>query len=217
MVQIGLLQCRPQSYLKSTPPVHIPDNIPEENIIFSTTYMVPQGYLRDIHYVLFVKPEKYLGLETPALRGQVSQAIARLNNLLEEKAFICVGPGRWGSTNLDLGVYVSYADIHKAAALVEVSGDEVGTAPEASLGTHFFQDLMEAQIYPLALTLNDENTLFNREFFYKTPSSLDQFLSLDPLIADCINLIDVSSFRPDAHLELIMDDEKGQALAFLTL
>jgi hypothetical protein len=215
-IQIGLLQCRPQSYLKSTPPVHIPEHIPAEDIIFSTTYMVPQGHLRDIRYVLFVKPEKYLGLASAALRGQVSQVIARLNNLLGEKAFICVGPGRWGSTNLDLGVYVSYADIHHAAALVEVSGDEIGTLPEASLGTHFFQDLMEAQIYPLALSLNDENVQFNHEFFYTAPNSLEEFLSVDPLIAECINLIEVSSYRPGSQLELIMDDEKGEALAFLT-
>jgi hypothetical protein len=215
-IQLGLLQCRPQSYLKSTPPAHIPEHIPEENIIFSTTYMVPQGHLRDIRYVLFVKPERYLGLATAALRSQVSQVIARLNNLLEEKTFICVGPGRWGSTNLDLGVYVSYADIHHAAALVEVSGDEIGTAPEASLGTHFFQDLMEAQIYPLALSLNDENVQFNREFFYAAPNSLENFLSADPLIAECINLIEVSAYRPGCQLELIMDDEKGEALAFLS-
>jgi hypothetical protein len=215
-IQVGLLQCRPQSYLKSTPPVHIPEHIPGENIIFSTTYMVPQGHLRDIRYVLFVKPENYLGLATATQRSQVSQVIARLNNLLGEKTFVCVGPGRWGSTNLDLGVYVSYADIHHAAALVEVSGDEVGTAPEASFGTHFFQDLMEAQIYPLALSLNDENSQFNREFFYKAPNCLDQFLSVDATIADCINLIEVSSFRPGTQLELIMDDEKGEALAFLT-
>jgi hypothetical protein len=155
-------------------------------------------------------------LATAALRSQVSQVIARLNNLLEEKTFICVGPGRWGSTNLDLGVYVSYADIHHAAALVEVSGDEIGTAPEASLGTHFFQDLMEAQIYPLALSLNDENVQFNREFFYAAPNSLENFLSADPLITECINLIEVSAYRPGCQLELIMDDEKGEALAFLS-
>jgi hypothetical protein len=155
-------------------------------------------------------------LASAALRGQVSQVIARLNNLLGDKAFICVGPGRWGSTNLDLGVYVSYADIHHAAALVEVSGDEIGTLPEASLGTHFFQDLMEAQIYPLALSLNDENVQFNHEFFYTAPNSLEEFLSVDPLIAECINLIEVSSYRPGSQLELIMDDEKGEALAFLT-
>ena len=214
-LQIPLLQCPPQSYIKSTPPVHIPDRIPEEKVIFSTTYMVPQGYLQDIRFVLFVKPEKYLRLATTALRSQVSQAIARLNNLLGEKSFICVGPGRWGSTNLDLGVYVSYAAIYNAAALVEVSGYEIGTAPEASLGTNFFQDLMEAQIYPLALSLHDKNVQFNREFFYAAPNSIEKFLAVDPAIADCINLIEVNSYRPGHHLELIMDDEKGEALAFL--
>ena len=214
-LQISLLQCRPQSYIKSTPPVHIPEHISEEKVIFSTTYMVPQGYLQDIRFVLFVKPEKYLRLATTALRSQVSQAIARLNNMLGEKSFICVGPGRWGSTNLDLGVYVSYADIHNAAALVEVSGYEIGTAPEASLGTHFFQDLMEAQISPLPLSLRDKNVQFNREFFYEAPNSIEKFLAIDPAIADCINLIEVNSYRPGHHLELIMDDEKGEALAFL--
>ena len=214
-LQISLLQCRPQSYIKSTPPVHIPEHISEEKVIFSTTYMVPQGYLQDIRFVLFVKPEKYLRLATTALRSQVSQAIARLNNMLGETSFICVGPGRWGSTNLDLGVYVSYADIHNAAALVELSGYEIGTAPEASLGTHFFQDLMEAQIYPLALSLRDKNVQFNREFFYEAPNSIEKFLAIDPAIADCINLIEVNSYRPGHHLELIMDDEKGEALAFL--
>jgi hypothetical protein len=216
-VQIALLQCRPQSYLKSTQPVHIPDDIPVENIVFSTTYMVPQGYLRDIRYILFVKPEKYLGLATSARRGQLNQVIARLNNQLEEKSFICVGPGRWGSTNLDLGVYVSYADIHNAAALVEVSGEEIGTAPEASLGTHFFQDLMEAQIYPLALSLNDKNVRFNREFFYNSPNSIERFLTIDADMAECINLIEVNAACPGHHLELIMDDEKGEAVAFLAV
>ena len=91
----------------------------------------------------------------------------------------------------------------------------IGTGPEPSLGTHFFQDLMEAQIYPLALSLNDESVRFNRAFFYTTPNSLDKFLSIDPLIADCIHLIEVSSYRPNTQLELVMDDEEGEALAFL--
>jgi pyruvate,water dikinase len=116
-----------------------------------------------------------------------------------------------------LGVYVSYADIHNAAALVEVSGEEIGTAPEASLGTHFFQDLMEAQIYPLALSLNDKNVRFNREFFYNSPNSIERFLTIDADMAECINLIEVNAACPGHHLELIMDDEKGEAVAFLAV
>jgi hypothetical protein len=34
----------------------------------------------------------------------------------------CIGPGRWGSTIRDLGVYASYADIHNITALTELTG-----------------------------------------------------------------------------------------------
>jgi hypothetical protein len=142
--------------------------------------------------------------------------IARLNTLLEDKSFICVGPGRWGTTNTDLGVYVSYADICNTGALVELSGKGIGVAPEPSLGTHFFQDLMEAQIYPLAVNLDEPDVIFNRDFFYNTPNSLAEWIPCDNRQSPCIRLIKIASFRPGHHLELAMDDEQGLAVAFIS-
>jgi hypothetical protein len=127
-----------------------------------------------------------------------------------------VGPGRWGSTNSDLGVFVGYSDIHNAGALVELAGKGVGPAPEPSLGTHFFQDLMEAQIYPLAIPLDEESSIFNREFFYNTPNLLLEFVSANNSLVDCLRLIEVASFKTGHHLELVMDDEIGKAVAFLS-
>ncbi len=214
-VQITLLQCRPQSYLEDMLPPPIPKELPEEDILFSTDFMVPRGYLPDIGYVLFIKPEAYFSLPTSSARNLISQTISQLNTLLEEKTFMCIGPGRWGSTNLDLGVYVSYADIHNACALVELSGREIGTGPESSLGTHFFQDLMEAHIYPLAIPLDGENTRFNWDFLSQAPNAIQDFLEVDEPIAGCVQLIDIQACRPGYHIELIMDDEQGQAIAFL--
>lgn len=214
-IQITLLQCRPQSYLKEIMPPRIPEELPQQSILFSTSFMVPRGFLTDIRYVVFIKPEAYFNLVTSAERNQISQAIARLNSLLADKSFICIGPGRWGSTNMDLGVYVSYADIHNTGALVELSGRAIGTGPEPSLGTHFFQDLMEAQIYPLAVPLDDENTYFNWDLLNNAPNVVLDYLDGDESIADCVNLIDIQAYRPGQHIELIMDDEQGQAIAFL--
>jgi hypothetical protein len=214
-IQITLLQCRPQSYLEEISPPQIPEDLPQESIIFTTSFMVPRGFLTDIRYILFIKPEAYFSLVSSAERNRISQTIARLNTLLEDKSFVCIGPGRWGSTNLDLGVYVSYADIHNTGALVELSGREIGTGPEPSLGTHFFQDLMEAQIYPLAIPLDDENTYFNRDFLNQAPNVILNFLDADETIAKCVHLIDIQSYRTGHHIELIMDDEQGQAIAFL--
>jgi hypothetical protein len=213
--KISLLQCRPQSQIQDVRKASLPEVLPNEDVIFTTRFMVPQGYLPDIRYIVYVKPEAYFGLPTQAARIQISQAIARLNAVLKEKTFILVGPGRWGSANTDLGVYVSYADIDHASALIELSGKGVGSAPEPSLGTHFFQDLMEAGIYPLAIQLDDVNTQFNRDFFYQGPNVISDYLTVGEPIVDCVRVIEVACYRPGYHLELVMDDEKNEAIGFL--
>jgi hypothetical protein len=214
-VQISLLQCRPQSRLQDTCPVEIPEGLSDEEIVLSTSYMIPQGYLPEIRYVLYVPHENYYALPTAADRDKLGFAISRLNAVLDKRAYICVGPGRWGSTNTDLGVYVSYADVYNAGSLVELSGEGIGPDPEPSLGTHFFQDLMEAQIYPLVVRIDDQNSKFNHAFFYNTPNSVSDWIDLPAPIEACLHLVDVAKFRPGHHLELIMDDGKGQAVAFL--
>jgi hypothetical protein len=214
--RISLLQCRPQSQLQSGLKAALPEELDYDALIFSTRFMVPQGYLPKIRYVLFVQPEGYFDLKTPAERAALASAISRLNASLEEKAFICVGPGRWGTTNPDLGVYVDYSDICNAGALVELSGKGIGPAPEASLGTHFFQDLMEANIYPLAVQLDDVASTFNRSFFYDTPNCLGAMPGFDESLSGCLRLIDVSSFRAGHHMEMIMDSDENRAVAILS-
>ena len=213
--EITLLQCRPQSRFQAARVVRVPRELSPGDIVFSTGFMVPQGYLSDIRFVVFVCPEAYLSLPSEADRKALGKAISHLNAALPEKSFLCVGPGRWGTTNTELGVFVGYADICHAGALVELSGEGIGAGPEPSLGTHFFQDLMEAQIYPIAVPLDSEATVFNRDFFYNAPSSLGEVLASGYDPGDCLRLIKVASFKPGHHLDLVMDDESGQAVAFL--
>jgi len=213
-VEISLLQCRPQSHMKDSE-VHLPQYLSEGDTIFSTQRMAPRGYISYIRYVIFVTPEGYLSLPTQAARAKMSQLIRRLNTAMADKAFILVGPGRWGTSNPDLGIHIAYGDIHHTRALVELAGQGIGQAPEASFGTHFFQDLVESNIYPLAIYLDDESAVFNREFFYNTPDRLGDFLEEESTITDCIRLIDVADYRPNHHLELVMDDDEGISIAYL--
>jgi hypothetical protein len=216
-IRLSLLQCRPQSHLELTRTAQIPPHLTDKEIVFSTQFMVPQGYVPDLRYVIFVVPEAYYSLPTASLRSEVGRQVSLLNGKLPPKSFLCVGPGRWGTVNSDLGVFVSYSDINHSAALVELSGRGIGPAPEPSLGTHFFQDLMEAQIYPLALFLDRQEVAFNRDFFYNSPNSIQEWLSIGPPLEACIKLICVDSYAPGRHIELVMDDEANQAVAFLSL
>jgi len=146
----------------------------------------------------------------------LERTIGQLNAALADEVFIAVGPGRWGTSTPDLGVHVTYSDIYNTHALVELAGEAVGASREPSFGTHFFQDLMEADIYPLGIFLDDRNTVFKREFFYNTPSHLNEFVSVDnPRVIDALRLIAVDDYRPNHHLDLIMDAHKSYAVAFL--
>lgn len=221
-VQISLLQCRPQSYIVSEEDIPSTNDISEERIIFSTNFMVPQGYLNNIRYIIYVSPSKYFGLATQAERKEIGKLISQMNSRLAgltkagEKSFVCVGPGRWGSLNSDLGVYVTYADIDHAGALIELSGRGIGPAPEPSFGTHFFQDLMEASIYPLAINLDNDEVIYQTEFFEDTPSKTQEFFpEIDLSLSNTVKLIDIEEVYPDRHLELIMNNEEGKAIAYL--
>jgi hypothetical protein len=213
-VDICLLQCRPQSHLKESK-TRLPASINPADVVFSTRRVVPEGHVEGIRYVLFVPPEEYLALPTHAARVKLGRLIGLLNATMENCPYICVGPGRWGTSNSELGVPLGYGDIYHSRALVEISGQDFGLAPEPSFGTHFFQDLLESNIYPLAVDLDDEDVAFNRDFFYHTPNRIAEFLPQAAGLEAALRLIEVSNYRPGAHLELIMDDEKGQAVALL--
>jgi hypothetical protein len=216
-VNICILQCRPQSHLVATEQIPIPTDLPKADIIFTTRFVVPQGHIDRVNYVIFVPHEGYFALQTPAARLELARAVGKLNSLLKNEPFICVGPGRWGSTNADLGVPIDFGDIYNTKALVELSGHGIGPAPEPSLGTHFFQDLLETQIYPLAISLDDEQSVFNREFFYNLPNHLAEWIPAPAgeEMQPSLRLIRVSDYRPGCSMRVLMNEEKSLAQAYI--
>lgn len=209
-----LLQCRPQSQLTEAKDVEIPGQLPEADIIFQTKFMVPQGVIEDIQYVIFVPPADYFSLNMNK-RFELARVIGKLNQALKDEVFVMVGPGRWGSTNADLGIPVGYSDIFNTSALVELSGKDIGPAPEPSFGTHFFQDLLEAQIYPLAILLDKPESILQPSFFYHTPNSLSDLIPANEQLKEQIRVIRVRNYRQDHRLRLVMDEAHSTAIAYL--
>jgi hypothetical protein len=214
-VRITLLQCRPQSHLRDAREVELPGKVDPADVIFSTRRMVPRGIVAGIHWVLFVPPEGYFALSSTADRNRLERTIGIVNASLKNEAYICVGPGRWGTSTPDLGVSIKYGDIYCTRALIELTGKDIAPDLEPSFGTHFFQDLVESNIFPLNVNLDDRGTVFNRGFFYKTPNHLSDFIRPDERLLDVLRLIKVQDFRRGCSMTLVMNDEVGKALAFL--
>jgi hypothetical protein len=214
--KLFILQCRPQSHLQDEN-VKLPKHMDEEKIIFRTSKVAPHGQVSGIRYVIFITPEGYYSLPDVETRQKLTQAIGRLNKQMEGEGFIFVGPGRWGTVNPDLGLRVSYADIYNTDALVEISGEGVGPSPEPSYGTHFFQDLIESRIFPLAVHLEDDDTIFNHAFFYESANHLSEWLPKFESLKNTIRVISVADFLDNSTMELIMDSDAGKAMAFLKI
>lgn len=206
-VQLCLLQCRPQSTGARGEDVLVPADVPADDQLFLATRMVPQGRINQVEYLLYVPPAVYQAAG-PQQRQALARTIGLLNKRLEGQAFVLIGPGRWGSSNIQLGVPVTYADIYNARALVELALGTGQAAPEPSYGTHFFQDLVESNIHPLALYPDEPGDFLNRDFLDQARDGLAELLPGEPA---GVRVIRVAAERPGQRLDLVMDGERALA------
>ena len=214
-VEFHLLQCRPLAGSARAEKIQFPDRLPEGDVVFGTEKLVPTGQVRGINYIVYVDPEHYLHLADPSRKLELGRLIGRLNERLEGQRFILMGPGRWGSSNPDLGVKVTYADFYNTRALVEVGWAQGKSRPTLSYGTHFFQDLVESNIYPLAIFPGEPGNPFNTSFFETALNALPVLLPGDARHADFVKVIDVPATTGGRTLELMMSGDEARALAYL--
>lgn len=216
--RLYVLQCRPLSQREEDGPVAIPRDIPEADILFTANRLVPDGRANDIRYLIYVDPEQYYHAHDPTVRQELGRAIGRLNKRLEDERFVMMGPGRWGSANIDLGVHVTYADIHNTKVLIEMAVAHDGHTPELSYGTHFFQDLVEAGIHSLALHLGlgPESGTFNWQFFAAAPNALPDLLPGDSRLAPYLKVIDLAALPGNRRLQVLMNGQREEAIGYLS-
>jgi hypothetical protein len=212
---LHLLQCRPLSSHEWAEDLQLPTDVSDGDKLFSARKLVPHGVVSNIDHIVYVDPEVYSRIAERSLKLEVGRVIGRLNKQLEDKRFILMGPGRWGSSNIDLGVKVTYADIYNTRVLVEIAMGKDGEGPEVSYGTHFFQDLVESGIYPLPLYPNDEGVIFNQAFLERASNLLPDLLPADVPYADYVKVIDIPEASGGRFLEIVMNAEQEQALAYL--
>ena len=215
-LKIYLLQCRPLSNREWQADVAFPKSVSSDDKIFSANYLVPQGVVENIKYIVYIDPIRYNQAPDQSVQLELARVVGRLNKCLQDETFILMGPGRWGSSNIDLGVKVTYADIFNTRMLIEIAVAQNGVTPEASHGTHFFQDLVESNIYPLSLYPDQADIVFNHAFFQEASNHLERLLPKDNTYADYIRVIDVPAATQGRYLRVVMNSEDGRALGYLT-
>lgn len=217
-IRINLLQCRSLRIPKSEgADIMIPRDLPKERVLFRSNRAISAGVVRDIRYIIYIDPRKYAEIATIDTKRALGRVVGKLADHLRHKEgkVMAMGPGRWGSSNIELGVNVSYADIHETAVLVEVARKEAGHEPEVSYGTHFFQDLVESDILYLPVYPDDDAADFNTEFFAQSPNILKDLLPELRSFEDVVHVIDISTVASGASARVIADPQTRSAVCFL--
>ncbi len=209
-----ILQCRPQTKLSEHHRARIPENLPAEETLFSMHHDVPNGIVRNIDYIIYVDPKKYDEIQSYSQKLTVGKIVGWLNEKLEQNRFILIGPGRWGSNDINLGVRVRYSDINHTKILIEVARQTGNYVPEVSFGTHFFQDLVEASIYHLPLYPDENNSIFNEAFLLNAPNKLPELLPKYKDFSEVVRVIRIPQATNGKKLTVAMDGENEEALAY---
>ncbi|MFC1516327.1 PEP/pyruvate-binding domain-containing protein [Thermodesulfobacteriota bacterium] len=215
--QLYILQCRSLAVSKEVGEVSLPKDLPQEQVIFTNNQVVSSSIIPDVEYVVYVCPKAYGKLSTYDEKLAVGRVVSRLNRQLEDKRYALFGPGRWGSNDINLGVKVGYEDINHTLILGEIAFEQDGYTPEVSYGTHFFNDLVEAQIAPIAIFPDNTDAAFREEFFINKNNYLSQFGSDLTEFESVVHVVHVPASNAGKFLHVYQNNEEQQGIGFLKL
>jgi hypothetical protein len=209
--RIGVVQCRPLQTKGEQDAVLIPPDIPETELFFRAEGNFMGGNIsQPLKWIVWVEPTEYVRLPQQE-RYEVARLIGRLNKRIADRKnspTLLLGPGRWGTSTPSLGIPISFSEINNFTALAEVAYPKGELMPELSFGSHFFQDLVEGDIFYLALFPEARDCFFNHSWLTRQTNALEGLL---PSCSRYKNVVKVCHFEHQ-NLRLLADIVSQQIL-----
>lgn len=192
--QINLLQCRPFQTKGHYSRVELPEKISKSRILLQQEANFMGGSIyQAISRIIYIDPKGYAGLNISE-KHEVARLIGKLNKQIgrrEVMPTILLGPGRWGTTTPAMGVPVTFSEINNITAIGEIAYQDGSLIPDLSFGTHFFQDMVEMDIFYMAIYPEKDSVLFNTAWMKKQPNILTDLMPDDARFADVVHVYDV--------------------------
>jgi hypothetical protein len=205
--KLYILQCRSLSTRREIERVVMPQDVPAGSRLFVSRTGLCSARVPGIEYVVYVDPRAYDRLASASEKRRIGWAVGQINRRLAGKVYALMGPGRWGSNDLNLGVPVGYGDINNTRLLVEIAFERDGYTPEVSYGTHFFQDLVESDIAYLPLHPDAEGSELAEGFLLGSANALAALdRELAPL-SGVVHVVHVPTARDGELLHVYLDAE----------
>jgi len=161
----NLLQIRPIASKDESVNIY-KEEIENDDLLILSEKALGNGLIDNIFDVIYIKPENF----NPANNKDIVPQIAKINAkfIAENKNYILVGPGRWGSNDPWLGIPVKWPHISAARVIVESGLDDYRIDP--SQGTHFFQNLTSFRVAYFTINPFINDGVYNIDFLNKQPA-----------------------------------------------
>ena len=111
--------------------------VEQEDTILTSTSVLGHGIVTDVQDIIYVKTGAFCSSNNQSIAYDIEKMNRQFTG--EEKNYVLVGPGRWGSSDSWLGIPVKWPHISNARVIVECGLENYRVDP--SQGTHFFQNL----------------------------------------------------------------------------
>jgi len=205
--RVNLLQCRPFQAKITGVGAHVspPTDLKPDNVFLQTHGpIIGRSLAARIDMLIYVVPAAYGRLRMTD-RAAVARAIGRLTHLNPtgtSRVTMLAGPGRWGTSMPALGVPVAFAEINTVTVLCELAIMHEGLVPDVSLGTHFFNDIVEADMLYFAVMPGRPGHILNEALLKRYPNLLAS------LLPSAAGLSDVLIVLEPHDLQLYVDSLK---------
>ena len=215
-LRLNLVQCRPLQVREGGAIVPPPERLPDEVVVLrSRGPIVGPSAHTPVDRIVYVDPDAYVQLGTGD-RHEVARVAGRILRLEPEhdRKVMLLGPGRWGTTTVALGVPVNFAEIQRVSVLVEIM--RIGNVvPDVSLGSHFFNDLVEESMLYVAVYPSHPGHGLDEARLRAAPNLLPALLPDDARMAGVVRVVDFGGGAGAPLLWLNCDCVRQEAVAYL--
>jgi hypothetical protein len=212
--RIHLLQCRTFQFTRDTEGLApLTEGLVPRPLLVAHGAVVGVSRAQRLAKIVYISREAYARLPEQA-RYKVARIIGRLCRQHDEATggLLLIGPGRWGTSSPSLGIPVSFAEINHASAICEVVAMHDGLIPDVSLGTHFFNDLVEYDTLYVAYFPQKSGNLIDTAWFEEAPNALRELEPSAEGFADVIRVIDCRRSRGPVWLRADTKAQKAEVL-----
>ena len=140
-----------------------------EETILSSTSVLGHGIVTDVQDIIYVKSGAFNSSNNQLIAYEIEKLNRRFTE--EEKNYVLVGPGRWGSSDHWLGIPVKWPHISNARVIVECGLENYRVDP--SQGTHFFQNLTSFGVGYFTINPFKGDGWFDEEYLNALPAVED--------------------------------------------